>query len=138
MAEETNKDNTITLTKFKPREYRAWATTACATFGVRGVLDIVEGKELNPTPINPDGTVAAINVQLRARILKWQRNHELAREALLKSLEPAEVIKLGTAQNSAPAIWERLRNRYGQILDIKYVKALREFHSLEKDEKMPM
>jgi hypothetical protein len=31
--------------------------TARATLGVYGVLDIVEGKEPDPTPLNPDGTI---------------------------------------------------------------------------------
>ena len=103
MAEENRKDNTITLSKLKPDEYRLWAMTARATFGVHGVLNIVEGKEPDPTPINPDGTVGAINPQLRARIQKWQRNHKRAREALLRSLDSTELGTVDT-QDSAHTI----------------------------------
>ena len=90
MAEEYNdrRDRTIILTKLKPQEYRLWVITARATFDVHGVLDIVEGRAPDPTPVNPDGTPGAINTQLRSKIQKWKRNHGLAREALLKALEP--------------------------------------------------
>ena len=66
MADENNnrKEKTISLSKLKPEEYRLWVMTARATLGVHGVLDIVEGKEPDPTPVNPDGTVRAINAQL--------------------------------------------------------------------------
>ena len=86
MAEQNNnhKEKTITLSKLKPQEYRLWAMTARATLGVYGVLDVVEGNEPDPTPRNPDGTVRTINPQVRARIEKWNRNHELAREALTR------------------------------------------------------
>jgi hypothetical protein len=123
MAEENNnhKEKTITLSKLKPQEYRLWAMTARATLGVYGVLDIVEGKEPDPTPLNPDGTIRVINPQMRARIEKWKRNHELAREALLRSLESAELLKVSAVQQSAPAIWSRLQDEYGQVLDIEYI-----------------
>src|SRR5881394_301194 len=118
MADENNnrKEKTISLSKLKPEGYRLWVMTTRATLGVHGLLDIVEGREVDPTPTNPDGTVGVINAQLRSRIQKWKRNHELAREALLRSLEPAELVKVD-AEDSAFTIWNRLGEEYGQVLD---------------------
>jgi len=140
MAEENNdrRDKTITLTKLKPQEYRLWVITARATFDVYGVLDIVEGREPDPTPVNPDGAPGAINTQHRSKIQKWKRNHGLAREALLKALEPAELLKVGPVQGSAPEIWNRLEKEYGQVIRTEYVRALRAFYSYEKDDKTSM
>src|SRR5204863_6227968 len=74
---------------------------------------------------------------LRSRIQKWKRNHELTREALLRSLEPAELVKVD-AEDSAFTIWNRLEEEYGQVLDSEYVHALCEFHGLKKDDKTSM
>ena len=41
-------------------------------------------------------------------------------------------------QNNAPAIWNRLQEEYGQILDIEYIRADYEFHALKKDSRISM
>src|SRR5579864_5935485 len=124
MADETtHKDKSITLAKLKPQDYRLWVMTASATLGIHGVLDIVNGSEQDPTPVNPDGTIGAINAQLRSKIQKWKRNHELAREALLRSLEPGELNKVSAVHHSAPAIWSCLKQEYGRAIHVEYVRA---------------
>src|SRR6266516_2707900 len=136
MTEETNqKDKSITLTKLKPQDYRLWAMTARATLGVHGLLDIVESRDLDPTPVNPDGTPGVPTAQQRSKIQKWKRNHELAREALLKSLESPELLKISAVHDSAPAIWNRLQQEYGRPLRTEYVRALSAFYALRKDGK---
>ena len=140
MTKENNshKEKTITLSKLNPQEYRLWEMKARATLGVYGVLDIVEGKEPDPTPRNPDGTARAITQQLRPRVEKWTRGHDLAREALLKCLESAELLKVSTVQDSAPEIWNRLKEEYGQVLDIEYIRADYALHALKKDNQTSM
>ena len=140
MANETsNKDKTITLTKLRPQEYRLWAMQARATFGVYEVLDIVEGTEPDPTPRNEEGNaIGPISATMRAGIDKWNRKHALAKEALLKALEPTELLKIVAVQDNASAIWSRLREEYGQVLDIEYIRADYELHILRKDEKTSM
>ena len=102
MANQTNnKDKTIILTKLRPQEYRLWAMQARATFGVYEVLDIIEGNEPDPTPWNEEGnTIGPINVTTRSSIDKWNRKHALAKEALLKALEPTELLKIVDVQDS--------------------------------------
>src|SRR5579859_6765514 len=115
MAEENKKEKTITLNKLKPNEYRIWVVQAEATLGVYECLDIVQGTELNPTPaMNGDGTFPPINAALRAKINSWNCRHALAREALLRALESAEMMKVYSVKESAAAIWSRLHEEYGQ------------------------
>jgi len=45
-----HKEQTITLNKLVPADYRMWVVQAEATFGVHECLDIVHGTEQNPTP----------------------------------------------------------------------------------------
>src|SRR6266496_2077909 len=140
MATETStKDKTIILTKLRPQEYRLWAMQARATFGVYEVLDIVEGREPDPTPRDAGGNaIGPIGAAVRSNIDKWNRKHALAKEALLKVLEPTELLKIVGVQDSASAIWNLLRDEYGQVLNIKYIRADYELHILRKDEKTSM
>src|SRR5437667_10889876 len=58
--------------------------------------------------------------------------HALAREALLKSLELAEMMKVYSVRESAATIWTCLHEEYGQVLDIEYIRADNQFHALRK------
>jgi hypothetical protein len=82
-----------------------WVVQAEATFGVHECLDIVHG------------ILPAINVALRNRINDWNHRHARAREALLKRLEPAEMINIYGVRENAIAIWKRLYEEYGQVLE---------------------
>ena len=124
---------TITLSKLVPSEYRMWVVQAEATLGVYDCLEIVLGNEQNPTPpINANGNLPAINAALRIRINDWNRRHARAREALLKCLNSADLMKVYSVRESAAGIWTRLHEEYGQILDLEYIRANNEYHILRK------
>ena len=74
-------ERTITLSQLKPNEYRLWVVQTEATFQVHKCLDIVLGKELNPTPTDDDGTpLEPIGEQFHTAITSWKTCHALARE----------------------------------------------------------
>src|SRR5438045_2431006 len=99
---------TITLSQLKPNEYRLWVVQTKATFQVHKCLDIVLSKELNPTPTDDDGTtLRPIGEQLRTAITSWETRHSLAREALIKALQPADLLKVLGHLDSASSIWTR-------------------------------
>src|SRR5437667_11077876 len=74
----------------------------------------------------------AINVALRARINDWNRCHVPAREALLKCLNSADLMKVYSVRESASAIWTRLHEEYSQVLNLEYMRANNEYHMLRK------
>ena len=133
-------EKTITITRLKPNEYRLWVVQTEATFEVHKCLGIMLGTEPNLTPLNADGTpnVGQIPQNLRSRSNKWEARHSLAREALLKSLESAELMKVLSIRNSAPANWNRLRDEYHKVLDIEYIRAYTQFHALKKEKIVKM
>ena len=104
MAEQAPHIKKITLRDFKPDEFKAWVVTTKATFSFHKLLAIVEGTDPDPTPRNPDGTPRAISQPaLCARVLKWEIDHECARDAILRCLPNAELFKLAGVQSNAPA-----------------------------------
>jgi len=54
-ATQSPVSKTIKLNELKPNEYRFWVLQAEATFEVHKHLNIMLGKEGNPTPVNEDG-----------------------------------------------------------------------------------
>jgi hypothetical protein len=98
---------TIKLNKLKPNEYRLWVVQSEAIFEVYKCLKLVLGKEPKPTPSPDDSDDES------ASVTSWDTLHALAREALLRSLEPSDLIKVITVKDSAPAIWKRLADEYG-------------------------
>ena len=66
-------EKTIMLNKLKQNEYRLWVIQTEATFEVHKCLDIVLGKEPNPTPVDDNGTpiIGPISAQLQASIVSW-------------------------------------------------------------------
>ena len=132
-------ERSISLNKLKPNEYRLWVIQTEATFEVHKCLDIVLGVETNPTPVDDDGRpIGPIGKLLQSTIASWQTRHALAREALLKSLEPADMLKVIAYKNSAPAIWNRLKNEYGKPLDFEYIRVNSEYMSLRKEQNTTM
>ena len=126
---------TITLTKLKPKEYLLWVVQSEATFDVHKCLGIVLGTEPNPTPLDVDGTpLVTISEQMQAIITSWHTRHALAREALLKSLDPAELIKVLPFRTTAAAIWTRLQQEYGRPLDFEYIRVNNEYVNLRRTE----
>jgi hypothetical protein len=115
-----------------PADYRIWVSSAEATLAVYNCLELVRGNEPDPTP-QPDanGVVAAITPALRRQIQSWTTRQALAREALLKSLERSELIKVYDL-SLASEIWNRLRTEYGNISNMLYSKAELNFHSFQK------
>src|SRR5205814_6196626 len=135
MANNTNhkQEKTIALNKLVPTDYRMWVVQAEATLGIYECLDIVRGTEQNPTPaVNANGTLPAINAALRIKINDWNRRHARAREALLKCLNSADLMKVYSVRESAAGIWTRLHEEYGQILDLEYIRASNEYHIRRK------
>jgi len=129
---------TIKLNKLKPNEYPLWAVQAEATFEVYKCLNIVLGKEAKPTPVNEAKPLESLGTEVRAQVLSWETRHALAREALLRSLGPTDLIKVIPVKDSAPAIWSRLKDEYGKSFDFEYLRVNAEFQNLRKDQKTTM
>ena len=124
---------TITLSKLVSSEYRMWVVQAEATSGVYDGLPIIHRTEQNPTPpLNANGNLPAINSTLCARLNDWNHHHLCAREALLKCLNSADLMKVYSVREIASAIWTWLHEEYGQILDLEYIRADNEYHMLRK------
>src|SRR5271168_1667119 len=121
---------TIKLNKLKSNEYHLWVVKSEATFEVYKCLKLVLGKEPKPTPDDSDEDSASV--------ISWDTRQALAREALLRSLEPSDLIKVITVKDSAPAIWKRLKDKYGKSLDFEYIRVNSEFQALRKDSKTSM
>src|SRR5579859_5704534 len=103
-------EKTITLNKLKPNEYRLWVVQTEATFDIHKCMGIVLGTELNPTPMDDDGTsLGPVGEIMQATITFWQTRHALVKEALLKCLEPADLTKVLPFRNTAAAIWTPLQ-----------------------------
>jgi hypothetical protein len=126
-------EKTIRLTGLVPENYRLWASQSESTFRVFGVLNIVLGRESHPHPERAasstlSDTQSDADVQVerpitaaqRKSIEQWQSRHDLARQALLTCLEPAELTKIYHLQ-SAHEIWKCLADEYGAISDLKRV-----------------
>ena len=110
-----------------------------ATFQVHKCLDIMLGKESNPTPVDDDGTpLGPIGERTQASITSWETRHALAREALIKALQPADLLKVLGHLDSASSIWTRLRDEYGRCLDFEYIHVNSEFQSLCKTKEVTM
>ena len=68
-------------------------------------LEIVLGNEPNPTSLDDDERfVGPIDERLKAYITFWETRHALAREALLKCLEPADLLKIFPHRHSVSVI----------------------------------
>ena len=87
------------------------------------------GKEprLTPSPDDSDEESASVT--------SWDTRHALAREALVRSLEPSDLIKVISVKDSAPAIRKRLKDKYSKSLDFEYIQVNSEFQALCKDSK---
>jgi hypothetical protein len=106
-----------------------------ATFEVYNCLGIVLGTEPNPTPLDIDGTtLSTTSEQTQATITSWQTRHALAREALLNSLEPAQLIKVLPFRGSAAEMWTRLQQEYGRPLVLEYIRFNNEYTNLRRTE----
>ena len=102
---EARPEKIIRLTELAPENYRLWASQSEATFRAYGVLDIVLGREPNPSPeraasstpseSTPDHDAEPpLTAAQRKFTEKWQLRHDLARQALLSCLRPAELTKV--------------------------------------------
>ena len=90
--EQTDRkyEKTITLAKLKASDFRLWVSETEITLAVYNYYDVITGVEKDPTPTNGDNITPA----LRKQIANWQTRHSLAREALLRSLERSELLKV--------------------------------------------
>jgi hypothetical protein len=134
MAADAAQAKKITLREFKSEEFRVWEVTTKATLKLHKLLGIVDGTDPNPTPRNPDGTIRAISAALRTQINKWENDHERAREAIIRCLPNAELLKLVDVQDDASAIWRRLHDEYGRSSNLEYVRASNDLALLKKDD----
>ena len=142
-------EKTIKLTGLVPENYRLWASQSESTFRVYGVLDIVLGREPNPSPERAasstpssdtpdgDGQERPVTAAQRKSTERWQSRHDLARQALLTCLEPAELTKVYHLQ-LASEIWKRLADEYGAVSDLKQAQASAAFYALQKRENVMM
>ncbi len=120
MASEFSVAKTIRLTDLVPANYRLWAAQTEATFAVHGIMDIVLGQRLRP---DQDGN--------GRQAIKWDRQHALARQALLACLPPSELTKVYQLR-SASEIWARLAQEHGAISTARRAMASRNFYQLTK------
>jgi hypothetical protein len=117
-TDERKLTKTITLAKLHPPDFRIWLSTAEVTFAVYDCLNIVNGTELNPALSQAPGATTPANRKINA---SWTNRHALAREALLRSLERSELIKVHDLPLAAD-IWARLKEEYGAISDALRLK----------------
>jgi len=135
MAEHTAQIKKITLRDFKPDEFKIWEVTTKAMLKLHKILGIGDGSDPDSTPRNHNDTPCAIPPALRARVSKWQDDYKCAREAMIRCLPNAELLKLVNIQDDTAAIWRRLRDEYGRSSNFKYVRASNDLALLKKDEK---
>ena len=92
MGSEFPISKTIRLTDLVPPNYGLWAAQTEATFVVHGIMDIVLEQHLRPN----DG-----NGRQATRAIEWDRQHTLARQALLACLPPSELTKVSQLQSTS-------------------------------------
>jgi len=135
MAEESTTRK-ITLREFKPESYKVWEIATKATLRYNKLFDIVDGTLTDPTPRDDNGTVLRpIPGALKDQVEKWQHDHERARDAIIRCLPDAELLKLDDVQDDVTAIWKRLSNEYGRSSNLEYVRASNDLTNLKMDEK---
>jgi hypothetical protein len=119
---------TIRLTELSDtKSYRLWAAQTEATFGVHGVMDIVLGERLRPeVPETSEMTEDAVR-----QIKKWDRQHALARQALLACLSQSVLMNVYQLK-SANEIWVRLAQEHGATSTARRAIANRNFYQLIK------
>lgn len=135
MAEDSfSVSKTIRLTELDPKSWRLWAAQTEATFGVHGVMDIVLGQRLHPkVPETSDAESMTEDGARKAQeAKKWDRQHALARQALLACLPKSELTNVYQFK-LASEIWSRLAEEYGAISTARRAIANRDFYSLIKD-----
>jgi len=93
-------------------------------------LELVRGNE--PDQPDANGVVSVITPALRRQIRSRTTRHTFAREALPKSLDRSELIKV-YGLKLANEIWARLHTEYGNITEILYSKSELKIHSLRKE-----
>ena len=94
MAEESTTRK-ITLREFKPESYKVWEIATKAQLKFNMLFDIVDGTLPDPTPRDENGAVLRpIPGALKDEVEKWQHDHERARDAIIRCLPDAELLKL--------------------------------------------
>ena len=83
-------------------------------------MDIVLGECLRPS-----------DVRQASQAIKWDRQHALARQALLARLPPSELTKVYQLQ-STNEIWTRFAQEHGAISTARRAMASRNFYQLTK------
>jgi hypothetical protein len=135
MAEESTTRK-ITLREFKPESYKVWEMSTKATLKFNMLFNIVNGTDPDPTPRDNDGTILRpIPAATKVLVDKWQHDHERARDAIIRCLPDAELLKLDDIQDNVTAIWKRLHAEYGRPSNLEYVRASNDLTNLKKDEK---
>jgi hypothetical protein len=121
MASEFTVSKTIRLADLDPDSYRLWAAQTEATFSVHGVWDIVIGDRLRP-----DQPALAVDESA-----KWDKQHALARQALLACLRKSELTNVYQLK-LASEIWSRLAQEHGATSLARRAIANRNFYQLVK------
>ena len=124
---------TIRLTELSDiKNYRLWAAQTEATFGVHGVMDIVLGQRLRPKiPETPNAPETEDDAQRIQEAKQWDRQHALARQALLACLPVSELTNVYQFK-LASEIWTRLSQEHGAISSARPAIANRNFYQLLK------
>ena len=95
------------------------------------VFNIVLGTEAKPTAAeNADG-------EALAKIVDWERRHELAKEALFSALKPAQLIRVALLETAAE-IWKNLSDEYGKISELKRAQLNTKLRSIQKNVNISM
>jgi hypothetical protein len=100
------------------------------------LFNIVDGTLTDPTPRDDNGAaLRPIPAATKVLVDKWQHDHERARDAIIRCLPDAELLKLDDIQDNVTAIWKRLHAEYGRPSNLEYVRASNDLTNLKKDEK---
>src|ERR1700724_3664200 len=103
MAEESTTRR-ITLREFKPKSYKVWEMSTKATLKYNKLFNIVDGTDTDPTPRDDDGRILRpFSASTRVLVEKWKHDHERAREAILRCLPDADLLKLDDVQDDVTA-----------------------------------
>jgi reverse transcriptase-like protein/integrase-like protein/Pol polyprotein/LTR polyprotein gag-polypeptide-like protein len=136
MAEETTNERKITLREFKAQSYKVWEMATKAHLQVHGLFGILDGTDPDPRPRDDDGRILApLGPTISTQYEKWKHNEERTRDAIIRCLPDAELLKLEDVQHDVAAMWKRLHDEYGRSSNLEYVRASNELTTLKKDDK---
>ena len=117
----------ITLPKFSPDTYSAWAYKVKSILRLYGVWELVNGEE--PRPNLPARNPTA---QQREAVNDWDKRNYQAHSSLLQTVDDLNTAKFYEIE-TANGIWDRLKTEYGKPNSSKMLLALNTISSIKPE-----